>query len=151
MPRFASSSARRGPTPLRYITSVVGVRGIHSPGRLHAASPWCWLPARRAALAGEWRVETVLILYITAGLHVLLLAIVSRMRKDGALLPWPWEARLSQERLDRNDKKVLLIWILAGLLGAGVAHRYFFQAFPEASVEFKRSEEHTSELQSLAY
>jgi len=88
-------------------------------------------------LAGEWRVETALILYITAGLHALLLAIVSRMRKDGALLPWPWEARLSQERLDGNDKKVLLIWILAGLLGAGVAHRYFFQAFPEASVEFK--------------
>jgi membrane protease YdiL (CAAX protease family) len=44
---------------------------------------------------------------------------------------------LSQERLDGNDKKVLLIWILAGLLGAGVAYKYFFQAFPEASVEFK--------------
>jgi membrane protease YdiL (CAAX protease family) len=44
---------------------------------------------------------------------------------------------LSQERLTGNDKKVLLIWILAGLLGAGVAYKYFFQAFPEASVEFK--------------
>jgi membrane protease YdiL (CAAX protease family) len=44
---------------------------------------------------------------------------------------------LSQERLDGNDKKVLLIWILAGLLGAGVAYKYFFQAFPEASVQFK--------------
>ena len=41
------------------------------------------------------------------------------------------------ERFDGNDKKVLLIWILAGLLGAGVAYKYFFQAFPEASVEFK--------------
>jgi membrane protease YdiL (CAAX protease family) len=47
------------------------------------------------------------------------------------------EARLTQERLDGNDKKVLLIWIFAGLLGAGVAYKYFFQAFPEASVEFK--------------
>src|SRR5712671_5924844 len=47
------------------------------------------------------------------------------------------EARLSLERLDAQDAKVLLIWILAGLLGAGVAHKYFFQAFPEASVEFK--------------
>jgi membrane protease YdiL (CAAX protease family) len=47
------------------------------------------------------------------------------------------EARLSLERLDGNDKKLLLIWILAGLLGAGVAYKYFFQAFPEASVEFK--------------
>jgi hypothetical protein len=44
---------------------------------------------------------------------------------------------LSRERLDGNDKKVLLIWILAGLLGAGVAYKYFFQAFPEASVQFK--------------
>jgi len=47
------------------------------------------------------------------------------------------EERLSLERLNGNDKKVLLIWILAGLLGAGVAYKYFFQAFPEASVEFK--------------
>src|SRR6266852_7746445 len=47
------------------------------------------------------------------------------------------EVCLSLERLGANDKKVLLIWILAGLLGAGVAHKYFFQAFPEASVEFK--------------
>ncbi len=43
------------------------------------------------------------------------------------------------ERLDRNDAKVLLIWILAGILGAGVAYTYFFRAFPEASVEFKVS------------
>ena len=41
------------------------------------------------------------------------------------------------ERLDGKDAKLLLIWILAGLLGAGVAYKYFFQAFPEASVEFK--------------
>ena len=41
------------------------------------------------------------------------------------------------ERLDKNDAKVLLIWILAGILGAGVAYTYFFRAFPEASVEFK--------------
>jgi len=47
------------------------------------------------------------------------------------------EACLSLERLDGKDARVLLIWILAGLLGAGVAYKYFFQAFPEASVEFK--------------
>ena len=41
------------------------------------------------------------------------------------------------ERLDRNDAKVLLIWILAGILGACVAYTFFFRAFPEASVEFK--------------
>ncbi len=44
---------------------------------------------------------------------------------------------MSLERLDGKDARVLLIWILAGLLGAGVAYKYFFQAFPEASVEFK--------------
>jgi hypothetical protein len=44
---------------------------------------------------------------------------------------------LPLERLDRNDAKVLLIWILAGLVGAFVAYTYFFRAFPEASVEFK--------------
>ncbi len=30
----------------------------------------------------------------------------------------------------------MLLWLLAGLIGAGVAYRYFFQAFPEASVNF---------------
>ena len=47
------------------------------------------------------------------------------------------EGCLSLERLDGKDARVLLIWILAGLIGAGVAYKYFFQAFPEASVEFK--------------
>ena len=54
-------------------------------------------------------------------------------------MPAPVEACLPLERLDRKDAKVLLIWIFAGILGAGVAHTYFFRAFPEASVEFKAS------------
>ncbi len=41
------------------------------------------------------------------------------------------------ERLDRKDAKVLLLWILAGVVGACVAYTYFFRAFPEASVDFK--------------
>jgi len=44
---------------------------------------------------------------------------------------------LPLERLDRNDAKVLLLWILAGVIGATVAYTYFYRAFPEASVEFK--------------
>jgi hypothetical protein len=44
---------------------------------------------------------------------------------------------LPLDRLDRNDAKVLLIWILAGVVGASVAYKYFYRAFPEASVEFK--------------
>jgi hypothetical protein len=41
------------------------------------------------------------------------------------------------ERLGASDKGVLLLWLLAALLGAGVAYRYFFQAFPEAALEFR--------------
>src|SRR3984893_12158914 len=59
------------------------------------------------------------------------------MGKNGLFLPAPQEACLPLERLDRKDAKVLLIWILAGILGAGVAYTYFFRAFPEASGEFK--------------
>lgn len=43
------------------------------------------------------------------------------------------------ERLSGKDLRVLLIWILAGALGITVAWRYFFQAFPEASVNFQIS------------
>ena len=39
--------------------------------------------------------------------------------------------------LSRSDLRVLLLWLLAALVGAFVAHRYFFRAFPEASVDFK--------------
>ena len=59
------------------------------------------------------------------------------MRKDGLLLNAPREACLPLERLDRKDAKVLLLWILAGIVGACVAYTYFFRAFPEASVDFK--------------
>jgi len=41
------------------------------------------------------------------------------------------------ERLNARDVRVLLLWLLAGLAGASIAYRYFFYAFPEASVQFK--------------
>src|SRR5579862_8644409 len=66
-----------------------------------------------------------------------MLAIDCGMGKDGLLLNAPREACLPLERLDRKDAKVLLLWILAGLVGAVVAYTYFFRAFPEASVDFK--------------
>jgi membrane protease YdiL (CAAX protease family) len=104
----------------------VGVTRIHCSGGLHAS-----LERFRV------KAEPTPTVYITRRFDALLLAIVSRMRKDGALLLDVQGDGLSPERLDRHDKTVLLTWILAGLLGAGVAHEYFFQAFPEASVEFK--------------
>ena len=59
------------------------------------------------------------------------------MRKDGLLSFAPQEEYLPLDRLDRKDAKVLLMWIFAGMLGASVAYTYFFQAFPEASVDFR--------------
>ena len=46
------------------------------------------------------------------------------------------ESRASK-RLDARDVRLLALWLLAALAGVGVAYHYFFQAFPEAAVEFK--------------
>jgi membrane protease YdiL (CAAX protease family) len=46
---------------------------------------------------------------------------------------------LALERLSASDKKTLLIWILCALIGGGVACKYFFRAFPEASIDFRVS------------
>jgi uncharacterized membrane protein len=48
------------------------------------------------------------------------------------------ESRASS-RLEAKDLRVLLVWILIGLIGAAVAFKYFFVAFPEASVDFRVS------------
>jgi hypothetical protein len=44
-------------------------------------------------------------------------------------------------RLDARDIRALLLWLLAALIGAGFAYRYFFQAFPEAAVDFQVTRE----------
>jgi hypothetical protein len=49
------------------------------------------------------------------------------------------EAPLAEDRLTGSDKRILLLWILCGIVGLFFAHKYFFQAFPEASVDFKVS------------
>lgn len=46
---------------------------------------------------------------------------------------------MADTRLTGADKRNLLLWVLLGIIGAFFAHRYFFQAFPEASVDFKVS------------
>jgi hypothetical protein len=46
---------------------------------------------------------------------------------------------LSGERLTGSDKRTLLIWVLLGIAGVFFARHYFFQAFPEASVNFSVS------------
>ena len=42
-------------------------------------------------------------------------------------------------RLTGVDKRALILWVLLGVVGLVFAHRYFFRAFPEASVDFKVS------------
>jgi len=68
----------------------------------------------------------------------------SLAKKLGVSLEWAsikiWERGvLALERLSASDKKTLLIWILCALIGAGVASKYFFRAFPEASIDFRVS------------
>ena len=46
---------------------------------------------------------------------------------------------MAEARLTASDKRSLLLWILLGIIGAFFAHKYFFRAFPEASVDFKVS------------
>ena len=45
------------------------------------------------------------------------------------------------DRLSGSEKRVLLLWVVAGVVGALFAYRFYFQAFPEASVNFQISRE----------
>jgi len=42
-------------------------------------------------------------------------------------------------QLSGSEKRALLLWVLAGIIGMWYAQRHFFDAFPEASVNFKIS------------
>ena len=46
---------------------------------------------------------------------------------------------MAEDRLTGSDKRALVLWVVLGIVGAVFAHRYFFRAFPEASVDFKVS------------
>ena len=43
------------------------------------------------------------------------------------------------DRLSSSDKRGLLLWIVLGIIGAAFAYRFYFRAFPEASVDFRIS------------
>jgi membrane protease YdiL (CAAX protease family) len=47
---------------------------------------------------------------------------------------------LPDARLTGSEKRALILWILFGALGLLFAQRYFFRAFPEASIDFKMSQ-----------
>jgi hypothetical protein len=46
---------------------------------------------------------------------------------------------VSTDRLTSANKRALLLWVVAGIAGALFAYKYYFRAFPEASVNFKVS------------
>jgi membrane protease YdiL (CAAX protease family) len=46
---------------------------------------------------------------------------------------------VSTDRLTSANKLALVLWVIAGIAGALFAHKYYFRAFPEASVNFKVS------------
>ena len=48
---------------------------------------------------------------------------------------------MAADRLTGSEKRALLLWVAAGIVGLVFAHKYFFQAFPEASVNFQVSRE----------
>jgi membrane protease YdiL (CAAX protease family) len=43
----------------------------------------------------------------------------------------------AESRLTGSDKRALVLWIIFGIFGVVFAHKYFFQAFPEASIDFR--------------
>jgi len=46
---------------------------------------------------------------------------------------------VSTDRLTSANKLALVMWVVAGIAGALFAYKYYFRAFPEASVNFKVS------------
>ncbi len=48
---------------------------------------------------------------------------------------------MANVRLSGSEKRALILWVLAGIVGLWYAHRHFFEAFPEASVNFKVTRE----------
>ncbi len=48
---------------------------------------------------------------------------------------------MAGDRLTSSDKRALLLWVLAGVIGALVGYKYYFRAFPEASVNLQVSRE----------
>src|SRR5437868_14824086 len=48
-----------------------------------------------------------------------------------------WRAGVAKVQLSGSERRALILWVLAGIVGLWYAHRHFFEAFPEASIKFK--------------
>jgi membrane protease YdiL (CAAX protease family) len=53
---------------------------------------------------------------------------------DSCLVPGGFVAKV---QLSGSEKRALILWVLAGIAGLWYAQRHFFEAFPEASVNFR--------------
>jgi len=47
------------------------------------------------------------------------------------------EALVGKVQLSGSEKRALILWVLAGIVGLWYAQRHFFEAFPEASISFQ--------------
>ena len=43
---------------------------------------------------------------------------------------------MADERLSGSERRALLLWVVLGIIGTIFAYKFFFRAFPEASVDF---------------
>jgi membrane protease YdiL (CAAX protease family) len=50
-----------------------------------------------------------------------------------------WEAEVTGDRLAGSEKRALALWVVLAILSVLFAYKYFFRAFPEASVNFQVS------------
>src|SRR5258708_38288254 len=131
MPRWARSSARCGPTPLIMRTSVprfmaIGERTEFIGRILFISFPQRRYGSRETCVAGI-RTDRV------------------RFRVASGEVP------LAGDRLTGSEKRALVLWVVAGILGVVFAQKYFFRAFPEASINFQVSrEEALSRAQKFA-
>src|SRR5712671_3835371 len=121
MPRCARSSARCGPTPLIMRTSVPRFIAIGERTEFIGRILFISFPQRRY---GSCETCTVGVRTDRVRFRVL-----------------SGEVPLAGDRLTGSDKRALFLWVAAGILGILFAQKYFFRAFPEASINFHVSRE----------
>ena len=76
---------------------------------------------------------------IFTSIMIVILLSVNWKQQTASKTSTPTSTEPRFERLGAKDFRVLIAWILFGALGVFVAWHYYFQAFPEASINFQVS------------
>src|SRR6516165_6427563 len=142
MPRLARSSARCGPTPLSIRTSVCRPADIEAfipsartkpesraVSSVEFTDLWPTLTARRRGPVSAVDGTSVTCVFCRAYETVVCVC------GDGHVAHR--EALVAKAELSGSEKRALILWVPAGIVGLWYAQRHFFDAFPEASVNFK--------------